>query len=255
MSVITQILNVSVSGGYNGGAVLSVKLDNVETFRAVGNSPYNLVYTPNAGNFETIKGSVNISYSIANNTSPLIITLSGAVELTLSVNPTGANTSYGYNFSHNETLTKTVDGFDIILQTNKSEKNKLDKDVTDIITLSGVLKNETSIINPIILIEGDLSGFVTCNYMTISIFNRKYFVTNIRAIRNGLFEISARVDVLSTYAAQIRANTAIVHRQENRWNLYLNDGTFRTYQNPMVLTREFPNGFTTQEFILAVAGS
>lgn len=145
--------------------------------------------------------------------------------------------------------------FNILLQVSSSEKNKLDKDVTTIATVTGVLKSETSILNPVIMIEGDVSQFTGCNYMDIPTFGRKYFVTNIRSIRNELFEISARVDVLSTYAAQIRANTAIVHRQENRWNLYLNDGSFRVYQNPMVLTREFPNGFTTQEFVLAVAGS
>lgn len=145
--------------------------------------------------------------------------------------------------------------FNIMLQVSSSEKNKLDKDVTTLATITGVLKSETSIINPVITIEGDVSQFATCNYMEIPVFNRKYFVTNIRSIRNGLFEISARVDVLSTYATQIRQNTAIIHRQENDWNLYLNDGTFRIYQNPMVLTREFPNGFTTQEFVLAVAGS
>ena len=48
---------------------------------------------------------------------------------------------------------------------------------------------------------------------------------------------------------------AIVKRQENRWNLYLDDGSFKVYQNPMVLTKAFPQGFTTQEFVLAVAGS
>ena len=254
MSVITQIVNISVTGGYNGGAVLSVKLDGDEVFRAIGDSPYNLVYTPNQGSFNTIKGAVNISYSISNNTSPLVITLSGNMELTLSVSAAGANSSYGYNFTHNETITQVVNGFDIILQTNNSEKNKVDKDVIDIITLSGILKTETSIIDPIILIEGDLSNFVTCNYMTIPVFNRKYFVTNIRSIRNGLFEISAHVDVLSSFASQIRNNVAIIHRQENRWNLYLNDGVFKVYQNPMVLTREFPAGFSTFEFVLAVAG-
>ena len=66
MSVVTQVVNISVTGGYNGGAVLSVKLDGSEVFRAVGNSPYNLVYTPSQGSFVTIKGNVNISYTIFN---------------------------------------------------------------------------------------------------------------------------------------------------------------------------------------------
>ena len=145
--------------------------------------------------------------------------------------------------------------FQIVLQTNNSEKNKLDKDLAAISTISGTLKNGTSLIDPVILIEGNLSTLVNCNYMTIPAFARSYFVTNIRSIRNNLVEVSAHVDVLSSFSSQIRSNVAIVHRQENRWNLYLNDGTFRIYQNPMVLTREFPNGFSTFEFVLAVAGN
>lgn len=144
--------------------------------------------------------------------------------------------------------------FQVLLQTNISEKNKLDKDLTTISTISGTLKNDTSIVDPIILIEVDLTNLINCNYMTIPAFGRSYFVTNIRSIRRNLVEVSAHVDVLSSFASQIRNNVAIVRRQENRWNLYLNDGVFKVYQNPMVLTRKFPTGFSTFEFVLAVAG-
>ena len=126
--------------------------------------------------------------------------------------------------------------FDIVLMRNNSEKNRLTKDTETIMTVSGVLREKTSIIDPVI-------------------FGRKYFVNDIRSIRNNLFEFSCHVDVLSTYADAIRENTGIVKRQEKVWNLYLNDGTFKVYQNPNVLTRAFPSGFTTQEFVLAVAGS
>lgn len=145
--------------------------------------------------------------------------------------------------------------FQVLLQTNNSEKNKLDKDLATISTISGTLKNETSIVDPVILIEVDLTNLINCNYMTIPSFGRSYFVTNIRSIRRNLVEVSAHVDVLSSFASQIRNNAAIVRRQENRWNLYLNDGVFKVYQNPMVLTREFPSGFSTFEFVLAVAGA
>lgn len=142
----------------------------------------------------------------------------------------------------------------IILQVSNSPKNKLEKDVTTVATLSGVLKNSTSIINPTIIIEGDLSSYTNVNYMTIAEFGRSYFINNITSVTNSLFEISAHVDVLSSFSAEIKANKAIIHRQENNWNLYLDDGSFRVYQNPMVLTKAFPSGFTTQEFVLAVAG-
>lgn len=145
--------------------------------------------------------------------------------------------------------------FDIHLQINNSDKNVLSKDINTLTIISGTLKSETSIIDPIILIEGNISDYANCNYMTIPIFGRSYFIRDIKSIRNNIFEINAHIDVLTTYAAQIRSNTAIIHRQENLWNLYLDDGSFRTYQNPMVLTKEFPSGFSTQEFVLAVAGA
>ena len=145
--------------------------------------------------------------------------------------------------------------FDISLQINNSEKERLTKDVTNIVTVSGVLKSETSIIDPVIIIECDLNSVKNCNYITISEFGRSYFVNNIRSIRNGLVEFSCHCDVLSSFAEQIRGNIAIIKKQEKEWNLYLNDGSFKVYQNPNILTKAFPSGFTTQEFVLAVAGS
>ena len=145
--------------------------------------------------------------------------------------------------------------FNIELKINNSEQNRLNKETKTIMTVSGVLKEETSIIDPIIKIECELSDVTGCNYISIPVFRRSYFVNDIRSIRNGLVEFSCHVDVLSTYAEQIKNNTGIIKRQENEWNLYLNDGTFKVYQNPNVLTKAFPSGFTTQEFVLAVAGS
>lgn len=144
--------------------------------------------------------------------------------------------------------------FDISFYVNSSEKNKVDKTLTLITTISGVLKESTSIIDPVIVIEGDLTAFTGCNYMRIETFGRSYFVNNIRSISNGLIEISAHVDVLSTYKNAIRRNQAIIRKQQNTWNLYLNDGSLRVYQDPEIIVKAFPSGFTTQEFVLAVAG-
>lgn len=144
--------------------------------------------------------------------------------------------------------------FDISFYVNSSEKNKVDKTLTLITNISGVLKESTSIIDPVIVIEGDLSAFTGCNYMQIETFGRSYFVNNIRSISNGLIEISAHVDVLSTYKNAIRRNQAIIRKQQNTWNLYLNDGSLRVYQDPEIIVKAFPSGFTTQEFVLAVAG-
>lgn len=145
--------------------------------------------------------------------------------------------------------------FSIRLYRNNSPVNKIGKSLDSLLTVTGTLRAETSIIDPVIVIECELSNLVRCNYMYIEKFNRYYFVNNIRSIRDGLVEFTCHVDVLETYQDQIKLNSAIVKRQENDWNLYLNDGTFKVYQNPMVLTKEFPSGFNGFEFVLAVAGS
>lgn len=145
--------------------------------------------------------------------------------------------------------------FDIKLQRNESENNRMVKTLTEIATYSGTLKADTSIIDPIIIIQCALSDVAYANYMTIASFGRMYFINDIRSIRNDLVQFSCHVDVLSTYAEQLKQCEAIIHRQENEWNLYLNDGSFKVYQNPQILTKAFPSGFTTQELVLAVAGS
>lgn len=145
--------------------------------------------------------------------------------------------------------------FPCILQLNNSEDNRVTKDLDTMVILNGVLKEETSIISPTITFDYPVTSFAVANYMTIPAFNRSYFITDIRSITATLTEISLKVDVLSTYDESIRACTAIIAQQENRWNLYLDDGTFKTYSNPNVLTKPFPNGFGNDfYFILAVAG-
>ena len=65
------------------------------------------------------------------------------------------------------------------------------------------------------------------------------------------------VDVLKSFADQIRNQTAVVARQEKKYNLMLDDGFFMTYQNPKIQTKLFSvaDPFETQEFVLVVAGS
>lgn len=147
--------------------------------------------------------------------------------------------------------------FNIGLYNNKSDKIVCDKSLTLLTTLSGSLKDDTSIIDPVIVIEANKTIISNLNYIKIDEFKRSYFVTGIKSIRNNLWELTCHVDVLSSFASEIRANEAIVKRQENKWNLYLNDDSFRCYQDPHIVTREFPQGFSTTNasFVLLVAGS
>lgn len=144
--------------------------------------------------------------------------------------------------------------FSITVLNNKSEPNRIIKTTETLGEFTGTLRDGTSILNPIILVSGDISGFVNANYMHIPTFDRYYFINDIVSVRSGVFEVHAHVDVLSTYGNEIVKNQAIVRRQANQYNLYLNDGSFRTYQNPTITTHKFPYGFSGQNFVLAVAG-
>lgn len=145
--------------------------------------------------------------------------------------------------------------FVIELQQNSSEDNRLDKTLTTLFYLEGVLKDGTSIMTPSVLVQASPSSLAICNYATISAFGRRYYVTNISAYRGDLSQIDLKVDVLTSWKQEIRNCTGIVYKQENLWNLYLDDGTFKCYQNPIMGSFQFPGGFNSLNYILAVAGN
>lgn len=147
--------------------------------------------------------------------------------------------------------------FNIRIMVNNSASNVADKDFTTVDTLTGTLRNETSVTNPTIRLEADINTLAESNYFYIPQFHRYYFMSDIRSIRSDIVEISGHCDVLTTAfkLGNLSDCGGIVKKQQNKWNLYLNDGSFKVYQNPIVTTELFPNGFTTFQYVLAVAGS
>lgn len=141
------------------------------------------------------------------------------------------------------------------LYNNLSDKIVVDKKITQLgSTLNGTLRENCSVIDPIIKVEGIVGSNLTkCNYAYIEEFGRYYYVTNIVCAGN-LFELHMHVDVLMTYRGSIRSNSAVVSRQEKLYNLYLQDGVFKEQANPHYEIKKFPSGFTSFNFILAVAG-
>lgn len=146
--------------------------------------------------------------------------------------------------------------FAITLYQNNSENNKIGKSLVQVASYNGNLRETCDILNPVINFDDAGLGakIATVNYMYIPAFGRYYFINKIESISNNIWRIYGNVDVLETYKDAILNQTAVIARQENEWNLYLNDGTFKVYQNPIICTINFPNGFTDQEYILAVAG-
>lgn len=141
----------------------------------------------------------------------------------------------------------------INLYQNTSPANYVNKAPTQVGSLEGILRSPTSILDPVVVIErSDPTGF---NYIGIPAFNRYYYVNGISSENNNLVAISAHVDVLMSYANQIMDFNAVVRRNENKFNLYLDDGIFKAYQNTKHKVIKFPYGFTEYSYILALAGN
>ena len=142
----------------------------------------------------------------------------------------------------------------ITFYTNNSERNALTKSLTQIVRLDGTLKDGTSIIDPSVLCYNIDRFIPDINYFYIDETGRYYFLNGVEVVRNGLWQISGHVDVLSTYKTAILQNRAIIQRSESNYNLKLNDGLFKTQQNPRITTIPFGTGFTTSNYVLALAG-
>lgn len=143
---------------------------------------------------------------------------------------------------------------DITLYVNNSEKNKIGKNLTNDLSLSGTLRDATNIINPVILIE--LNEIGNYNYCYISNFNRYYFITDITVIRTGLFAISLAVDVLESFKTDIKNLSVILLNTQNVGvSNYLPSPVFRNNVKSKTDILNFPNGLNDSgEFILITAG-
>ena len=144
----------------------------------------------------------------------------------------------------------------VALYQNNSENYRLDKSLTAKYAESCTLKDGYSIVSPVLLIT-NANNLSDCNYMYISDFGRYYFIEDIISIRDGLWEIHAHVDVLMTYNTQIKACTATFKRQENLFNLYLDDPEFKTYNNSEIVTKVLSGGSgltKSMNYILVTAG-
>ena len=142
----------------------------------------------------------------------------------------------------------------IKLYNNLSDKLVVDKKITQNGSdVTGTLRENCSIIDPVIKMSAIGTYLLSSNYAYITEFGRYYYITNIVCV-GDLFEVHMHVDVLMTFKGDIRNNSAVISRQEKAYNLYLQDGVFKTYSQPHMQVIQFPSGFTDFEFIFSVAG-
>lgn len=142
----------------------------------------------------------------------------------------------------------------IVLGTIADESNKLNKTINNVTNINGTLRQETSVINPSVLIEAqNLSGY---NYMYINDFGRYYFITDIVSVRNGLWRVTGKVDVLMSFKAGIETCPVILANTETTLlDKYMSGEMWKTQVKSKTDVINFPSGLnSTGEYILITSG-
>ena len=145
---------------------------------------------------------------------------------------------------------------ELVLYTNNSADNVVTKKLSEALaTLNGTLRKDCSITDPVIEVEAINNAIAAeCNYAKIADFGRYYFVRNIELV-GKLWRIHMHVDVLASFQTPLKSLDAVIARQENLYNVMLEDGMFKTYSDPNISVFKFPTAFDTYQYILAVSGS
>ena len=91
---------------------------------------------------------------------------------------------------------------------NNSNTNVLNKNITLVDTLEFNLKKDNSILQPVLILKNYSSG----NYCYIKEFKRYYYITDIKMLTGGLYQLQLDVDVLMTYKEDIITKPITTHK-------------------------------------------
>lgn len=147
--------------------------------------------------------------------------------------------------------------FPVKFMYNNEPMNMINKTPTEVFSVTGTLRDESSIVDPEIIIEHEnpVGGGLQqgANYAYIGIWNRFYYIKDIVAFRSyedenrvlhNLWKVSMHCDVLKTFAEGILGSPCIVAKTGgDDFNLYLPDPNLKRQQNDLHGLVNFPKGF------------
>lgn len=144
---------------------------------------------------------------------------------------------------------------DLRLYYTSDENNKITKTLSNALILTGTMRDSSSIINPIILVEG--SSFGEYNYVYIPQFDRYYFIKGIMNYRNNLWILELECDVLMSFKSSIlNMNCILIETEDKGADRYLADSrVWVTKVKDKTDIINFSNGLLADgEYILITAG-
>lgn len=136
----------------------------------------------------------------------------------------------------------------IYFYNTSSESNRLEKVLENETILSGNLKNNFDLINPVTQVTANILNF---NYCYIPFLKRYYFIDKVEIARTNLYTIYLKLDVLQTYKEQIKELKVVLSGSSSNpyYKNYIDGVDVRTdYETHM-----FENNFDENGEIILVA--
>lgn len=133
---------------------------------------------------------------------------------------------------------------------SRSPKNYVTKDTTELESVNVNIRGGQTPEHMEIVVKLENQ----CNYAWLEGFG--YYFVSCELLDGGMYRLIMDRDALTTFFNDIKKIKCVVSRNSEKWNLMLNDGSFKTYQNPHIVQKTFPQGFTTNmEYVLCVLGA
>lgn len=142
----------------------------------------------------------------------------------------------------------------ITLYNTKSEKEKLNKELTELVVVNDAkITTSFDMLKATIILKRDIVVNVNdINYVYIDSFKRFYFCEV--TIENGFIVLSCDVDVLMSYKTDILKIEATIDRNEFLRNGYIEDDSYKVLAYEEVVCKSFPSGLTNDSLILMTVG-
>lgn len=138
----------------------------------------------------------------------------------------------------------------------KSETNKINKTLSDALTITGSIKDNTNIVSPTIKVQYN-ANLLTSNYCYIPVFNRYYFVNSVE-IDGDILVIALSCDVLMSFKNDILSSKVRVIRSSSSKIKYLPDSLITQTSKTNYTFKKLGVGFNvaenTNNYVLVLSG-
>lgn len=148
----------------------------------------------------------------------------------------------------------------LILGVTSDDIHKCQKNITQLGSYTGVLKDDCSMENPHLMVQVPEATVQQANYCAFTSQdlgrNCYYYITDKIMHRSGVVEIVLEMDPLMTYKDELYNVECTVDRTSHQevTNAYLIDNEYQILACENIVTKKFPIGFTDESMILLTVG-